>query len=120
MERVDGEVPPDVMPYSFGDNWLFDASRDDQRRLQDSTVDVLAELHAIDGSDERFAFLAFDDPGDTPLRRHVEHTRAWYEFAHEGSRSSLIEEGFAWLDAHWPDSRRSTPWSVGATRASAT
>src|SRR5580658_8943822 len=23
MGRVDGEVPPDVMPYPFGDNWLF-------------------------------------------------------------------------------------------------
>ena len=25
MDRVDGVVPPDVMPYNFGDNWLFDA-----------------------------------------------------------------------------------------------
>ena len=25
MGRVDGVVPPDVMPYPFGDNWLFDA-----------------------------------------------------------------------------------------------
>ena len=39
MERIDGEVPPDVMPYSFGDNWLYDASRDDQRTLQNSSVD---------------------------------------------------------------------------------
>lgn len=102
MERIHGEVPPDVMPYTFGDNWLYDATRDDQRRLQESTVDVLAQLHAVGDVERRFGFLAFDDPGDTPLRRHLEHTRAWYEFAHEGHRSSLIEQGFAWLEGHWP------------------
>ncbi|MBV8235263.1 MAG: phosphotransferase family protein, partial [Acidimicrobiia bacterium] len=44
MERVDGTVPPDVMPYTFGDNWLFDATPEQQRSLQDSTVEVLANL----------------------------------------------------------------------------
>src|SRR5579864_2867699 len=38
MNRVDGTVPPDMMPYPFGDNWLFDADPKDQRRLQDATV----------------------------------------------------------------------------------
>src|SRR4051794_4667157 len=47
MERIDGIVPPDVMPYTFGDNWFFDASPADRRRLQDSTVGVLADLHSI-------------------------------------------------------------------------
>jgi aminoglycoside phosphotransferase (APT) family kinase protein len=104
MERVEGEVPPDVMPYNFGDSWIFDASSADRRRLQDSTVGVLAELHAIDDAAAHFDFLEFDDPGDTPLRRHVAHTHAWYDFAHEGRhRSSLIDEGFAWLYDHWPE-----------------
>jgi len=104
MGRIDGQVPPDVMPYNFGDSWLFDAHPADQRRLQDATVAVLAELHAIEHPEERFAFLALDAPGDTPLRRRVSHTRAWYEFAAAGlgRRSPLVERGFAWLDAHWP------------------
>ena len=32
MSRVDGDVPPDVMPYTFGDNWLFDAPASRSRR----------------------------------------------------------------------------------------
>lgn len=116
MERIDGEVPPDVMPYNFGDSWVFDAAEVDQRRLQDSTVGVLAQLHAIERPQDRFAFLNFDDPGDTALRRHVEHTRAWYEFAHEGSRSSLIEQGFAWLDDHWPAHEGDSVVSWGDSR----
>jgi aminoglycoside phosphotransferase (APT) family kinase protein len=104
MGRVDGQVPPDIAPYNFGDSWLFDAAPADQRRLQDATVAVLAELHAIDDAPARFDFLSPDAPGVTPLRRRVELTRAWYEFAASGlgRRSPLIERAFAWLDEHWP------------------
>jgi aminoglycoside phosphotransferase (APT) family kinase protein len=103
MSRVDGRVPPDVMPYSFGDNWLHDADPADQRHLQDATVDVLARLHAVGDPERRFGFLVPDAPGDTPLRRRVALTRAWYDFAAaDGFRSPLVERAFAWLDDHWP------------------
>ena len=117
LERVDGQVPPDVMPYNFGDSWLFDADPADQRRLQDTTLEVLAELHALDTPEETFGFLAFDEPGDTPLRRHVAHARAWYDFAvAHGPRSELIEAAFDWLDDHWPDDEGPTVVSWGDSR----
>jgi aminoglycoside phosphotransferase (APT) family kinase protein len=118
MARVEGEVPPDVMPYNFGDSWLFDADTSDQRRLQDATVAVLAELHAVDRARERFDFLTPDAPGDTPLRRRVGHTRAWYDFAAAGlgRPSPLIERGFAWLDAHWPADEGATVACWGDSR----
>jgi aminoglycoside phosphotransferase (APT) family kinase protein len=91
MDRVDGVVPPDIMPYNFGDNWLFDASTEEQRQLQDSTVGVLAELHGITRAEQHFNFLAVDAPGETPLRRRVAHTAAWYEFARAaGGPSPLV------------------------------
>ena len=109
MDRLDGAVPPDVMPYTFGDNWLFDAAPDQQAALQRNTVEVLAKLHGIPGAAERFAFL---DPavtgheGPTPLARNVAKIRAWYDYAidaAEGSpRSPLIERGLAWLEANLP------------------
>ena len=112
MGRVDGRVPPDVMPYNFGDSWLHDATPAEQRHLQDATIGVLARLHAIDGAPERFAFLA-PGPANAPgtvgtaaasaLRGCVAATRAWYEFAAaDGFRSPLVERAFAWLDDHWP------------------
>lgn len=57
MDRVDGVVPQDVLPYNFGDNWLHDASPEDQRRLQEHSVAVLARLHAIPDAATTFAFL---------------------------------------------------------------
>jgi aminoglycoside phosphotransferase (APT) family kinase protein len=103
MSRVDGRVPPDVLPYPFGDNWLFDADAADQRQLQESTVDAIAALHAIVDAPKQFPFLERSEPGDSPLRRHVAHTRKWYDVvASEGAPSPLVERAFGWLDTHWP------------------
>lgn len=105
MERVEGIVPPDVMPYTFGENWFFDAAPEDRRRLQDATVAVIAALHQIPDAERTFGFL--DDreyAGPTPLRRHFEKTRAWYEWAaRELDRSPLVERALAWLAENWPD-----------------
>jgi aminoglycoside phosphotransferase (APT) family kinase protein len=117
MGRVDGRVPPDVMPYSFGDNWLHDADAADQRRLQDATVDVIAELHGFADPEGRCGFLAGDAPGATPLRGRVAQTRAWYEFAAaDGFRSPLVERTFAWLDDHWPAEEGGTVLCWGDSR----
>ena len=53
MDYVDGVVPPDVMPYTFGGNWFADAPAEQQRELQDTTVEVLAKLHSIPERRER-------------------------------------------------------------------
>jgi aminoglycoside phosphotransferase (APT) family kinase protein len=112
MERVEGIVPPDVMPYTFGGNWFADASTDEQRRLQDATVAAIAGLHQIPDPEVTFAFL--DDravAGETPLRRHFERTRAWYEWAAQAlDRSPLIDRALAWLEGHWPEA--DTPGNV--------
>ena len=106
MHRVDGVIPPDVLPYPFGDNWLFDADRAQQEALQRDTVSLLARLHALPEPTSTFAYL---DParhghqGATPLQRHLARTRAWYEFAAADIGSSpLAERCLAWLESHLP------------------
>lgn len=117
MSRVHGQVPPDVMPYNFGESWLYAMSPEDQRALQDATVGILAELHAVSDPEEHFGFVAPDHPGETPLRRHVAKTRHWYEFAAaDGCRSTLVEEGFAWLEEHWPKEESPPVLSWGDSR----
>ena len=117
MERIDGIVPPDVMPYTFGDNWLYDAPPDDQQRLIDSTLDVLVALHGIPDAAHTFDFLAFNEPGACALDRHIAHTRAWYEFAcRDTPRSPLIERMFDWLDANRPADAGDTVLSWGDAR----
>jgi aminoglycoside phosphotransferase (APT) family kinase protein len=117
MSRVDGVVPPDVMPYTFGDNWLFDATTDQQRRLQTSTVESIAALHAVSDAPKRLPFLEKAQPGATHLTRHVANTRAWYSMvAREGAASPLVERGFEWLEANWPAHESPTVLSWGDSR----
>ena len=108
MERLEGVVPPDVLPYPFGDNWLYDATPEQQARLQRSSIEVLARLHGIQDAAAVFSFL---DPavtgheGATVLARNLAKTQAWYAFAVDGGdspRSPLIERGLAWLAANLP------------------
>lgn len=105
MDLVDGVVPPDVMPYTFGGNWFADAPPERRRELQDSTVDVLAALHSIPDAATTFGFLTdADPPGDNPLRRHFSWLKDWYEFAVPGiGRSALVDRAIAWLEENFPD-----------------
>ncbi|HWF71391.1 MAG TPA: phosphotransferase family protein [Mycobacterium sp.] len=103
MDYVEGEVPPDVMPYTFGGNWFADAAPERQRELQDTTVAVLASLHSIPNAEATFGFLAEDQTGDTALRKHFNWVRSWYDFAvPDIGRSPLLERTFGWLEDNWP------------------
>jgi len=103
MDYVDGRVPPDVMPYTFGGNWFADAPLESQRELQDSTVEVIAKLHAIPEPEKVFGFL---DDGSEPnaLRRNFNWLKSWYQFAvPDIGRSSLVERSLEWLEENWPE-----------------
>jgi aminoglycoside phosphotransferase (APT) family kinase protein len=109
MDRVDGVVPPDVLPYTFGDNWLYDAAPEDQQSLQRNSVEVIAKLHGIPDAARTFGFL---DPavtgheGATPLARNLAKTRAWYQYAIDAPGGSppspLLERGLSWLESNLP------------------
>jgi aminoglycoside phosphotransferase (APT) family kinase protein len=128
MGRVDGDVPPDVLPYDFGDSWVFDASPEDLARMQRASVEVLAQLHTIPDPTTVFAFLGPPAPGESALRRHVNRLRDYYDWVTSepvvrssgrssgGMRSPLIESGFDWLDANWPAAEGPTVLSWGDSR----
>ncbi|GAT15464.1 phosphotransferase family protein [Mycolicibacterium thermoresistibile] len=102
MDHVEGVVPPDVMPYTFGDNWFYDAPAERQRELQDRTVEVLAKLHSIPQPEQTFGFLS-GDAGRTALEQNLNRLKSWYDFAvPDIGRSPLVERALAWLDDHLP------------------
>ncbi len=103
MERVDGLVPPDVLPYTFGDNWVFDAPPADRRRLQDSAVSAVAGIHSLTADSCDLAFLEHDQAGATSLERSLAHWRAYHEWVVGEERSPLLDACFAWLGEHLPE-----------------
>jgi aminoglycoside phosphotransferase (APT) family kinase protein len=115
MERVEGRVPPDVMPYPMG-SWLQEADPADQRALQDASVALLAGIHSIAVEAVDAGFLELEEPGDTPLRRHVAHQRAYYDWMRGDRTYPVIEEAFDWLEANWPADEGETVVSWGDSR----
>jgi aminoglycoside phosphotransferase (APT) family kinase protein len=102
MDYVEGRVPPDVMPYTFGNNWFADAPAERQRELQDSTVEVITKLHSIPEPEKTFGFLA-DSPESNALRGNLNWLQSWYQFAvPDIGRSALLERALDWLEAQWP------------------
>ncbi|OBK14329.1 phosphotransferase family protein [Mycobacterium asiaticum] len=104
MDYVDGVVPPDVMPYTFGGNWFADAPAEQQRKLQDASVQVLARLHSIPQADKTFGFLSEGLTGETALHKHFAWVKSWYDFAvPDIGRSPLVERSLQWLQDNWPE-----------------
>lgn len=101
MEMLAGEAPSDNPPYVFG-GWLHDARAEDQTRLQEHIIGIMAALHAIRAPAEETAFLLPRHAGETPLRRHFAGEKAYYEWGRSGRRFPLVERLFAWLEEHWP------------------
>jgi aminoglycoside phosphotransferase (APT) family kinase protein len=117
MEKRYGIVPPDLMPYPFGGNWLYDAPREQQLALQNATIAVIAELHAIDDVERRFPFLDLDRPEPTALGRHVGDWGAYYDWiAADGLRSPLLERALAHVQEHWPTDEGPTVFNWGDAR----
>lgn len=115
MDRVHGRVPTDIPTYTI-EGWLFDATADERAEFERHSVQVLADLHAIDVSSPDVGFLEFDVPGDTALQRHVQNQRHYYEWMRNGRTHPLIEETFEWLEANWPSREGPTVISWGDAR----
>ena len=121
MGRVEGVVPPDLMPYTFGDNWLYDASPADQRGCSRRRSTVLAELHGIEQVPDRFGYLAFDEDGElrpAPPRRP--HPRLVRVGGAGTGPSPVIERGLRLARRRTGPTTRATPSSAGAIPGSAT
>jgi len=101
MERAEGRVPPDVMPYTYEGNWLHAATDAEREHLEAASVALIARLH--DQVPLREAeFLTLPGDGDA-LHRHVASQRAYYAWVVDGlARSPLIESAFDRLTELWP------------------
>ncbi len=114
MDRVDGQVPPDLMPYNIS-SWLTEATPAQRDQLQDRTVAILAALHGIEQATDRFSFL--EPPGTgSLLERHVAALWSYYEWVSAGTRQPLLERCFAWLRDHWPAHESDATLSWGDSR----
>lgn len=117
MEKRYGVVPPDLMPYTFGGNWLYDASPEQQAAVQSSTIAVIADLHGIEDVERKFPFLDLDRPEPTAFGRHVGDWTDYYRWiVSDGLRSPLLERALAHVEEHLPATEGITVFNWGDSR----
>lgn len=116
MGRARGQVPPDVMPYTFG-SWVSEATDAERALMERETVRVLTRLAAVEAPAATFAMLA-PAPGDHrgSLRRHVDASRRWLDWSVGEEASPLLDRCFDWLEANWPADEGDTVLSWGDSR----
>jgi aminoglycoside phosphotransferase (APT) family kinase protein len=102
MDQVDGQVPPDVLPYTFGDNWVFDGTEAARRTIQESAVRAMAGIHSVTAARHDLGFLELDQPGGTSLERSLNHWKAYHDWVVEDRPSALLDDCFVWLTENLP------------------
>lgn len=104
---VEGVVPSDNPPYLLDPSgWFLRGAPDEWKRLETSTIAVMAELHTIDGDTDAAAFLRFDHSGTTALERLLGFLRYYYEWGREGRTVPVLERAVDVLTATLPSNDR--------------
>jgi aminoglycoside phosphotransferase (APT) family kinase protein len=101
MERVDGLVPSDNPPFAVA-GWLAEASREDQARLWRSSLEVLAQLHALDWRGIGLDFLDRPQYGPTGFDQQLGFYAEFLPWAKAGTTQPLLDDTFEWLRARKP------------------
>lgn len=102
MDRVDGRVPPDVLPYTM-DGYVLGLTDGERRRMQDATVDVLAGIHSTP-TGAGTAFLEYTGGGVTALRRHLDRWRGYHDWVCADRPVPVLADAVEWLEENWPTS----------------
>ncbi|CAM3683006.1 phosphotransferase family protein [Tsukamurella strandjordii] len=101
MERIDGEVPPDVMPYTFG-AWRPEATTADRAALRDASVDVIAAIHAVPVPAAPLP-MPGQKPGESALAAHLRRLGEFYDWAADGHRRApILDRALVWAAEHLP------------------
>jgi aminoglycoside phosphotransferase (APT) family kinase protein len=100
--RVDGVIPPDNPPYTFG-GWLLEAAPQEQGRIWWSGLEAMTRVHALDPDALGLNFLDRRKYGARGIDQELGYYRAYVAWS--GGHPSL-EAGLAWLDANRPQTER--------------
>jgi aminoglycoside phosphotransferase (APT) family kinase protein len=103
MRRVEGQVPPDRMPYTMQGWLLEESSPEEQRRLQMSGVEVLARLHAVDWRAAGLDILDQRQYGATGLDQQLGFYEAFLEWGRGDHPHERLHEVGRWLRDNVPD-----------------
>lgn len=101
MDRVDGDIPADNLPYTM-EGWLLAATPAEQQTLYDSSLDVLAGLHRMDWAGGGLHFLDRPEFGPTGLEQQLGQGAAYLDWVAKGRTQPVPEAALARLHKTLP------------------
>jgi aminoglycoside phosphotransferase (APT) family kinase protein len=114
MDRATGQIPSDDPPFTV-EGWVLDLSADERRRLCESSLGVLADIHRADWRALGLDFLLPED-GSDPFDADVELWKRVYDWARAGDTNATVEAGFRWLADNRPADDREPVLNWGDAR----
>jgi aminoglycoside phosphotransferase (APT) family kinase protein len=100
MERIRGEPCSDAPPYSVR-GWLKDAGAERQRAVLERSIDVLADIHAIDVQQLPADVLAREVPPG--IEAQVREYKGFLDWVAAGRQLPAFERAYRWLCRELPD-----------------
>ncbi|MBM3671007.1 MAG: phosphotransferase family protein [Actinobacteria bacterium] len=101
MERVAGRIPPDRPGYLF-EGWVKDAAAQEQARVLDAGLEMMARIHRVDVDAAGLTFLDRPRHGAGAIEQEIGYWRAYLDWAGKGERFDVLETIYEWCVAHRP------------------
>lgn len=98
MERVDGLVPPDILPYTWG-SWVTELDESRLASMTDDAIRTLVEIHSVAPTP---LLLGASSAGGSSLERHIDGLRRHFEWARRDRDFPTIERAFDTLEGSIP------------------
>lgn len=117
MDRIDGVVPADRMPYTL-DGWLFDASPEQQATTWWSSLETMASLHALDWQACGFDFLDRREHGPAGLGQQFAWWCAYADWVRDARPQPTVDAAEQWLRDNLPEPSGPTGLNWGDARLS--
>lgn len=101
MDRIQGDVPTDNLPYTI-QGFLYEATPEQQRTLYTSSLETLADLHAVDWRTCGLDVLDRQHLGPTGFDQQLAYFTDYLDFATLGEPHPPLEDTLRWLVEHRP------------------
>jgi aminoglycoside phosphotransferase (APT) family kinase protein len=101
MDHVEGNVPPDNIPYTM-EGWVVEAAPEQQERMWWSGIDALAAVHRTDWRSLGLHWLSDGKRGRPGIQQQMSYYRDYLDWATKGIRVPVIESTWQWLVEHQP------------------
>lgn len=114
MDRATGDVPADDPPFTTT-GWVLDLSNEEQGKLVENSLQVLADIHDADWRGLGLDFLLPAD-GSDPFTADLELWKRVFDWARDGDGNPTVEAGFRWLEENRPEDDREPVLNWGDAR----